>query len=103
MKNVTIKKGDIVLDMQGSSWGDTKFMVEEFHGCKSLRLAWAQQLYKPNTNKYHCNLIVGMVRLVDSIERPMRNLNKTVIIKLMNKGIMEARREFAMRLNSKTL
>lgn len=103
MKKLELHKGDIVLDMQGSSWGNTKFMIEEFHGCKNLRLAWAHQLYKPNMNKYHCNLIVGLVRLVDSMDRPMRKLNKVVLIKLMNKGIMEARREFMMRVNSKTL
>ena len=103
MKKLELHKGDIVLDMHGSSWGNTKFIIEEFCGCNNLRLAWAKQLYKPNMNKYHCNLIVGMVRLVDSVNRPMRNVNKKTLIKLMNKGIVEARREFMMRVNSKTL
>jgi hypothetical protein len=103
MKDIELKIGDIVLDMDGSSWGNTKFIIDDFCGCPNLRLAWSRQLNKPNMNKYHCNLIVKLVRVVDSVNRPMRNLNKVTLLKLVSRGIPEARREFTMRVNSKTL
>lgn len=98
-----LKQGDIVLDMTGSPWGNTRFLVDEIRRMGNLTLLWARQLNKPNLNKYHCNLLAGEVRIVDSTKRPMESVPNRVLIRMMKKGIEEARREFTMRVNGKNL
>lgn len=99
--DIHYKIGDIVFDFKGSTWGNTKFIVVDFHGNKHTPLAWVNELDKPNTNAYKCNFCVKTMRLVDSQLRPMRNVNKIVLIKMMSRGIDEAKREFTIRMNSR--
>ena len=99
-----LKIGDIVLDMRGSYWGNTRFIIEEIRNMGNLTLLWVHQLNKPNMmTKYHCNLLANEVRIVDSTVRPMQSVDNRVLIRMMKKGIAEARREFTMRVNGKNL
>ena len=99
-----LKIGDIVLDMRGSYWGNTRFKIEQIRKIGNLTLLWVRQLNKPiMLTKYHCNLLAGEVRIVDSSVRPMQSVPNRVLLRMMKKGITEARREFTMRVNSKKL
>lgn len=97
------KKGDIVIDFPGSVWGDKKFVVEGFHGNWYCPCASVLELGKPDSNKYRCNFDTRNMRLVDADKRPMKNLDKRIIAKMMKNGILEAKREFLIRVNTKTL
>lgn len=50
-----------------------------------------------------CNFDVRETKLITSPHRPFRKLPKKNLLKLMSKGNVEAKREFMMRLNSKSL
>ena len=97
------KVGDTVLDFPHSCWGNTKFTIRSFHGNAYLPLASVHQIGKPDTNRYMCNFSVREMRLVGAVKRPFRKTDKGVLIKMMNKGVVEAKREFMIRLNTKTL
>lgn len=99
-----LKIGDIVLDMRGSYWGNTRFKIEQIRKIGNLTLLWARQLNKPiMLTKYHCNLLASEACIVDSSVRPMQSVPNRVLLRMMKKGIAEARREFTMRVNSKNL
>ena len=97
------KKGDIVIDFLGSVWGDQKFIIEEFHGNWYWPCASVLELGKPNSNRYRCNFDTRNIRLVDAIKRPMKDVDKRVLVKMMHKGIVEAKREFLIRVNTQKL
>lgn len=95
------KKGDIVVDFPGSIWGNKKFVVEGFHGNWYCPCASVLEFGKPDSNKYRCNFDTRNMRLVDAAKRPMKNLDKRVIAKMMKNGVVEAKREFLIRVNTK--
>lgn len=100
-----LKPGDIVKDFKGSIWKDTTFEITFFHGnwyCP-LVLTNICGRYYPNGNPERCNLYAREVRLVDAPKRPFRKLNKVTLCKLVAKGNIEAKREFKIRVNTKTL
>ena len=93
--------GDVIKDSADSIWGETKFIIQSFHGNWYLPLVSALQYGKPNMNRYKCNFDVRLLRLVDSRNRPFRKLEKTKLIKLVSKGVTEAKRELLIRANNK--
>lgn len=98
-----LKKGDIVLDGNDSVWGNTIFEIYGFHGnsyCPLLSVYFFDKFYKSG-ERQRCNLEVRNVRLINSLHRPFKNMEKNLIIKLMTKRNIEAKREFIMRANSK--
>lgn len=97
------KIGDIVRDEEGSLWENKLFEISSFHGNAYLPLASVYMMGKPKTNGNMCNFDIRCIKLITAKKRPFRNVPRTKLIKMMNKGIMEARREFMMRLNTKTL
>lgn len=97
------KKGDIVRDFPGSVWGDKKFIIEEFFGNWYCPRASVLELGKLDSNKYRRNFDTRNMRLVGAAKRPMKKLDKRVIAKMMKNGIVEAKREFLIRVNTKTL
>lgn len=97
------KKGDIVIDFPGSVWKNKKFVIEGFHGNWYCPCASVLELGKPNLNKYRCIFDTRDMRLVGATKRPMKNLDKRVIVKMMKNGVVEAKREFLIRVNTKKL
>ena len=99
------KVGDIVRDGDDSVWGKTKFEIYGFHGnwyCPLLS-AYIYNKFYPSGNKQKCNLDVREAKLINAPHRPFRNMKKVPLLKLMSKGNVEARREFLIRVNTKTL
>lgn len=99
------KRGDIVEDSEDSVWGNTKFKITGFYGnwyCPLLSADICGKFY-PSGNPQCCNLGVREARLINAPHRPFRNMKKVPLLKLMSKGNVEARREFVMRVNTKTL
>ena len=56
---------------------------------------------KTNGNTYLFN--VSMVKLVGAARRPLLKLKKDLLLKLMKKGNLEAKREFLIRVYYKKL
>lgn len=99
------KRGDIVRDSDDSVWGKTKFEITSFHGnwyCPLLSANICGKFY-PSGNPQRCNLDVRFVKLINSPIRPFRKIPKKVLLNLLRKGNVEAKREFMMRLNTKSL
>ena len=97
------KVGDIIKDCPDSTWGETKFVIQSFSGNWYLPLVHVLQFGKPDMNRYKCNFDVRGIRLVGALNRPFRNLDKTKLLKLVAKGVVEAKREFKIRVNNKEL
>ena len=107
MKEESIYKyfqvGDIVKDCPESCWGETKFIIRSFYGNWYLPIAYVHQLGKPDTNKYKCNFDVRELRLVGAAKRPLKKVEKKTLIRMMSKGVIEAKRELKIRVNNKEL
>lgn len=97
------KKGDVVLDFPGSVWGNKKFVIQSFHGNWYCPCATVLELGKPDMNKFKCNFDTRDMRLVGATKRPMKNLDKRIVAKMMKNGVVEAKREFLIRVNTKKL
>ena len=97
------KVGDIIKDCPDSIWGETEFVIQNFLGNWYLPIAHVLQVGNPDTNRYKCNFDVRGIRLVDAYNRPFRNLDKKKLLKLIAKGVVEAKREFKIRVNNKEL
>lgn len=97
------KTGDTIMDYPDSCWRNTKFIIRSFHGNAYLPMVWAHQLGQPESNRYMCNFDVRFIRLVGAARRPLRRVEKRTLINMMNRGVVEAKREFMIRLNTKTL
>lgn len=98
--------GDIVKDSKDSVWGNTKFEITYLHGnwyCPLLSADIIGKFHKNSNTPQRCNLDAREVRLVNSVKRPFRKIDKISLVKLMKKGNIEAKREFNIRLNTKTL
>lgn len=97
------KVGDIIKHYPDSIWGETKFVIQSFFGNWFLPLVHVLQLGKPDMNGYKCNFDVRDIRLVGATNRPFRNLDKTKLLKLVAKDVVEAKRELKIRVNNKEL
>ena len=97
------KIGDIIRDADDSIWGNKLFEIYSFHGNAYLPLVSVHFVGKPKTNGNMCNFDIRETKLIRAPHRPFKNLKKSALIMLMRKGNIEAKREFMMRLNTKTL
>ena len=68
-----------------------------------MPIAYVHQLGKPDTNKYKCNFDVRELRLVGAAKRPLKKVEKKTLIRMMSKGVIEAKRELKIRVNNKEL
>lgn len=93
------KKGDIVRNEY--TWGNRLFVIDSFHGNWYLPEFNVHPLGKEWTCGNACNFPIYFTKLIDSPNRPFKKLKKDVLIKLMNKGNVEAKREFLMRIRRK--
>lgn len=99
------KIGDVVKDAHDSIWGETKFTVVSLLGNWYCPILYSHIMGKfyPNGKPQECNLDARSARLINSDNRPFRRVPKNVLLKIMKKGNIEAKREFMIRLNTKTL
>jgi len=97
------KKGDIIRDEDDSIWGNKLFEIYFFHGNDYLPLVSAYFVGKSKTNVNMCNFDIRKSKLIRALHRPLKKLKKSVLIMLIKKGNIEAKREFMIRLNTKTL
>lgn len=95
--------GDIVKDEDESVWGNKLFEISKMHGNEYLPLVIAYFVGKEKNTENMCNFDVRNIRLITNPKRPFRKLPKTQLFKLMQRGVLEAKREFIMRVNSKNL
>lgn len=91
--------GDIVVNE--SIWGNMLFIIHSFGGNTYLPEAYVHRYGKPNTTKHSCNWDIRETTLVDSPKRPFRKFKKELLLKLLKKGNVEAKREFIIRANKK--
>lgn len=99
------KIGDIVKDSRDSIWGETRFVVVSLLGnwyCPILYSHIVGKFY-PSGKPQECNLDARTARLINADKRPFKKVPKKVLLKIMNKGNLDAKREFMIRLNIKTL
>ena len=89
------KKGDIV--RCEVIWDKKLFIIHSLHGNAYCPLMTVYQIGKPQTNGNLCNFDIRRTKLVSSSERPYKKLKTPVIVKLMRKGNIEAKREFLIR------
>lgn len=91
------KVGDIVRNPE--IWGKKLFVIHGLGGnayCPELYVHDYGSLKTPGRS---CNFMVSMTKLYNAPKRPFRKLPKANLIKVMNKGNMEAKREFFIRIN----
>jgi len=89
------KEGDIVKNE--SVWGDILFVIHGFHGNKYQPEFSVHFANKPICIKNTCNFTLSDTKLINSYRRPFIKLKKEVIIKLLSKGNIEAKRELIIR------
>lgn len=95
------KNGDIIQDSKNSVWGNKLFEIYYFHGNSYSPLVSAFMIDKPKSNENRFNFDIREIRLISSRVRPFGKLEKSVLIKLMQKNNIEAKREMIMRINAK--
>ena len=96
------KKGDIICDFEESTWGNQRFIVDQFFGNSYCRMISTYKIGM-NSRGVMVNILAYHARLVDSPIRPFRHTNIKVLLKLVQKGIVEAKRELRMRNNTKKI
>lgn len=99
------KTGDIIRDSEDSIWGNTEFRIIGFHGndyCPMVITKICGKFY-PSGNPQLCNLNIRNARLFNAMKRPLIRMKKEALLKLLAKGNLEAKREFKIRVNTKTL
>lgn len=95
------KRGDIIIDEDGETWGLKKFEINSFHGNAYLPLVSAHFLGKPRRNKFMCNFDARRIKLMNAPKRPFKTVAQPALLKMMSKGIVEAKREVLIRINQK--
>ena len=96
------KIGDIV--KYPEIWGDDKiFQVYKLSGNSYSPILNVYFYNKPKTTSNLCNFDARKAKLYDSPRRPFRKLSLSNLVKIMNKGNVEAKREFLIRVQHKRL
>lgn len=85
------KKGDVVKDKE--VWGDELFLVEDFGGNAYLPVLHVRFINK----KREMSLPTQTTTLINSGNRPLKKMKTRILIKMLKKGIEEAKREFIIR------
>ena len=98
---IKYKAGDVVKCEK--VWGDKLFIIYKIRGNEYLLIASSYLLNKPQNNKNMCNLVVKELTLINSNFRPLKNIDKIPLLKMVKKDNIEAVREFKIRVNNKAL
>lgn len=78
-------------------WGKQLFVVHGFGGNAYLPELYVHFYGKPQTITNTCNFDLRDVMLIDSPKRPLKKMDKKIILKLLKNGNEEAKREFIIR------
>lgn len=95
------KKGDVVIEDDAHVWGKKLFEINFFLGNNYLPLVSVHFLGKPKRNKNMCNFNIKHIKLMNAPKRPLKLIPQPLLLKLMGKGIVEAKREVLIRINQK--
>ena len=95
------KRGDIVIEDDARIWGNKLFEINFFLGNNYLPLVSAHFLGKPKINKYMCNFNIKHIKLINASRRPFKLISQAAALRLMGKGVVEAKREVLIRINQK--
>lgn len=96
------KKGDYVINK--GVWGTKKkFVVDEMYGNAYCPILDVHPACESKTNGNTCLFRVSMTKLVDAPKRPFAKLKKEVVMKMLRKGNVEAKRELLIRAYNKQL
>lgn len=98
MENM-FKIGDIICDCPESTWENQRFVITNFFGGSSWRMVATHKL----DSKTEVNLVLANIRLVDAPKRPFLCTNMIKLLKLVTRGVVEARRELKIRNNIKKI
>lgn len=78
-------------------WGNQLFTVHGFGGNAYLPELYVHFYRKSQTISTTCNFDLRITKLIDSGKRPLKKIDKKIIIKMIKKGNEEAKRELIMR------
>lgn len=96
------KIGDIVINKE--VWGiSKKFVVDKMYGNNYCPIIEVHPLYERKTNGNTCLFSVSLTRLIGASKRPLSKLKKEIVIKMMKRGNIDAKREFLIRLYNKQI
>ena len=89
------KVGDIVRNED--IWGKKLFIVDKLFGNDYQPLLIVHPCGQKQSPGTMCNFVVSMTKLVNNPKRPLRKIPQITLVKLLQKGNLEAKREFIMR------
>ena len=92
------KVGDIV--KYPDVWGDRLFQIYKLTGNAYLPELNVLEYHLPCRNSNRCIFNANNVKLYDAPQRPFRKLSRCNLIKIMNNGNIEAKREFLIRVQN---
>ena len=96
------KIGDYVINKE--VWGSKKkFVIDKMYGNAYCPILDVHPVYESKTNSNTCLFTVPITKLVGASKRPLAKLKKDVVMKMMRKGNVEAKREFLIRAHNKQL
>ena len=96
------KIGDYVINK--GVWGTKKkFIIDKMYGNAYCPILDVHPAYESKTNGNTCLFDIFMTKLVGARKRPLAKLKKEVVMKMMRKGNVEAKREFLIRAYNKQL
>lgn len=78
-------------------WGNQLFTVHGFGGNAYFPELYVHSYGKPQTISNTCNFDLRITKLVDSNKRPLKKIDKKIIVRMIRKGNEEAKRELIMR------
>lgn len=96
------KIGDYVINKE--IWGSKKkFVIDKMYGNAYCPIFDVHPAYESKTNGNTCLFTVSMTKLVGASKRPFAKLKKDIVMKMMRRGNVEAKREFLIRAYNKQL
>lgn len=89
------RPGDIVRNKE--VWGKKLFVIHGLGGNDYLPELYVHPLGEKPTVGNSCNWDARSAKLIQSTKRPLKKLKTELLIRLLKKGNIEARREFILR------
>lgn len=94
------KIGDIVINR--SIWGSNKkFVIDKMYGNAYCPILDVHTANMPKTIGNTCLFNPNDTTLISAPKRPLSKLNKKMLLKMVRKGNIEAKRELLIRLYNK--
>lgn len=93
------KEGDTVVAPE--IWGAIKLCVYNVQMSSYRSYVSAYFYGKENTPVNRCTMPIEELKLISAENRPLKNIEHKKLLKMIPRGIIEARREFQIRINSK--